>query len=126
MAERKTLYLTSAVFAAGLAAGAGAERIAVPVLDTAAKPLALRLSPDGYGVDVHVKAGAAEAMRILNYDRNGGAPLLDSQPIDDDDARAIGQCAATFAACAEQHVAAMADALAQPAKRAEQPGDEAK
>lgn len=126
MAERKTLYLTSAVFAAGLAAGAGAERIAVPVLDTAATPLALRLSRDGYGVDVDVQAGAAHAARILNYDRNGNAPLLDSQPFDDGDARAIGQCAATFAACAEQHVAAMADVLAQPPKHAEQPGDGAK
>ena len=117
MANRKNIYLTTAVFAAGLAAGAGADRVAVPVLDTAARPGAFIMAKDGYGMAVEVEAGAGKASRVLNWDRNGDAPLLDGRPLDDDGARAIGKAAVAFAAVAEAEVAKMADVLAQPASK---------
>jgi hypothetical protein len=122
MAERKSLTISKEAFAAalaltatlGAAAGVGGQSVLVPVLDTASRPTTMIIAKDGYGLSVDVEVGAGHATRILNWDRNGGAPLLDGQVFDEEGARSVGACAATFALCAEEHVAKMHDVLAQP------------
>lgn len=118
MADKKTTTTAAVVLAAAFAAGAGADRLIAPPIEINTRPLTLRMEESGFGLDVGVKIGAGRVMRILNWDRKGGSPLLDGQTIDDKsaeaDARVLGECAVKYTACAEEHVANMTSALIQP------------
>lgn len=109
MPQPKTT-LTAALLL-GAALGAGGDELARPRLDVVASPTALRISPDGYGLDVAVRVGAGGTSRILNWDRKGDAPLLDGQAFDNDDARAIGHAAAAFVKIAEERAGTLAGVL---------------
>lgn len=111
MADTKKNTAVAAALVAAFAAGAGADRLSITPLETSVRPVSLTIAKDGYGLIVQVKAGAADATRILNWDRNGGAPLLDGQVFNNNDAREIGTAAALFAKTAEEKTANLTDEL---------------
>jgi len=112
MTETKLKPAFIAFALAGIAVGAGGQKLAGPALNIAAAPTELRISRDGFGLSVVAKIGAGGVHRVLNWDRKGETPLLDGQPFSDDHARALGLAAAAFVKVAEEQTGAMAEALA--------------
>jgi hypothetical protein len=97
MANR-TLWLTPAAIAAAIAAGAGADRLAVVTYDTSAKATEVRLLGDGQiGVTLETRIGDCTSSRELVFNADGTRPRLNGRDVDDGDSRAIGQAVAAFA-----------------------------
>ena len=91
MAETKTLYMTAAAIAAAFAAGAGADRLAVPVYDTAATPREVRFLADGQiAVGLRTRIGDCVSGREYVFDADGRNPRLNGRPVDTQEAKDIG------------------------------------
>jgi len=110
--DKKTYTLVAAALVAGMGAGAGGQKLAGPSIELSAQAVDVRLSRDGFGINVEVKAGAAAGMRTLNWDTHGEHPLLDGQAFDDDNARELGKAVAAFSATVGKHVESMSETLA--------------
>lgn len=106
----------STILAATLASGLAAGRLSAPVIDTSAKPVALRWIDDGagkpsrYAITINVRVGKGSVAREIVCSSDG-IPRLDGMSersiFDDSDARAICDDAVKFGAAASKHVGAI-------------------
>lgn len=109
MANPKTIGGAAALSLVSALAGAGAMKATAPsataVLD------GINVGPDGsFGLRVHGTIGGASYAHTLNFDAQGGSPLIDSQP--SDDAQALGAPLASCISTARTSLSNIASDLA--------------
>lgn len=108
MPAPKKIVTASAALIAAFAAGHVSGQFIAP-LSAKSYVAAVRFAPDGkIGVDIDLAIGSATARHVVNCDADGSAPVINSQPSANENAKAL--CA--LAAKMRPEIGNAADALA--------------